>query len=420
MSPSAHAKLSPSSADRWLSCPASIRLEAALPKGHDEDSVYAREGTLAHALAEIEASYRFKIIDRAKYQRGRRAWLKQFRAEKYPEGTYEEMQAHVKDFLEHIAEEMAKFPGSQLMLEQRMDSGVPACWGTSDVVIFSPTHVQIIDLKYGAGVKVYARDNNQLRLYALGALDTYGDFLGTTELIIMSIFQPRMDDAYSSWEQHPDELRQWREEVAIPGAEIALNDPDAPFGPSEKACRWCPFAGTCKARAEASALEDFGDPFVDEPEQIPVDPALMTPEQIGQVLARIPQIKSWCEAVEKAALQMAYSEGTHIPGYKVIKSGGKRSIPDPEAAIKKLTEAGYDEDEVSVRKARTLGELETLVGKKKLPDVLGDLLKKGEGKESLVSEDDPRPAITPASQAALDFGEEFIDEPVEDRANNVG
>ena len=45
----AHAKLSPSSAERWMSCPGSV----ALNEGKDDKgSSYAAEGTAAHELAE--------------------------------------------------------------------------------------------------------------------------------------------------------------------------------------------------------------------------------------------------------------------------------------------------------------------------------------------------------------------------------
>lgn len=44
-----HAILSPSSAYRWLSCSASPALEMNEP---DTASVYAQEGTLAHAICE--------------------------------------------------------------------------------------------------------------------------------------------------------------------------------------------------------------------------------------------------------------------------------------------------------------------------------------------------------------------------------
>lgn len=44
----AHAKLSPSSASRWLNCPGSVALCENLP---DSSSSAALEGTVAHALA---------------------------------------------------------------------------------------------------------------------------------------------------------------------------------------------------------------------------------------------------------------------------------------------------------------------------------------------------------------------------------
>ena len=56
--PSAHATLSASSSKRWLSCPPSARLEEKL-RGRfgDRSSVYAEEGTKAHALAELKLKH---------------------------------------------------------------------------------------------------------------------------------------------------------------------------------------------------------------------------------------------------------------------------------------------------------------------------------------------------------------------------
>ena len=50
--PSKHAKLSASSAFRWINCPGSVALADQLPA--PGSSAYADEGTLAHALAELK------------------------------------------------------------------------------------------------------------------------------------------------------------------------------------------------------------------------------------------------------------------------------------------------------------------------------------------------------------------------------
>ena len=46
----AHAKLSASGAERWLTCPGSIKAEESIP---DKSSKFAMEGTAAHELAEL-------------------------------------------------------------------------------------------------------------------------------------------------------------------------------------------------------------------------------------------------------------------------------------------------------------------------------------------------------------------------------
>lgn len=400
--PSAHAKLSPSDASRWISCPAAIRLEeeANLP---DEESSYAMEGTIAHSLCEIEAGREFGLLTGVEYATKRTEWTLEFMAQKYDKGVLEEMQEHVASYVEVIRERMALYPNSVLLLEQRMDSGVEKCWGTSDAVIVSPQHVEIVDFKYGAGVAVSAYKNPQLRLYGLGALDTFGDILGETEVIRMTVHQPRSGNGeHSTEELHPEALRMWREEVVKPRAALALHSDNAPFGPSLSACRWCPFAGTCKARIEEATLADFG-PLLDEEHVSAKEPETLTPEEIGRILHRVPEIKAWCNALEATALEKAYGDGVTIPGWKVVRSGGVRQIRDPLGAIQHLIDQGFKAEDVADFKVKGIGALEKLLGKKEFPVVLDGFIGKTSGKESLVKESDKRDAISPASEAADDF-----------------
>jgi hypothetical protein len=404
--PSEHAKLSPSDSARWISCPAAIRVDEELRQQGllvDDDSPYAREGTLAHELGEIEASLHFGLITKRQRTLRYNKWLKEFEAENYETGTLEEMKEHVAGYIALLEERMARYPMSQLLLEQRMPTGIEKCWGTSDAVIVSPQHVEIVDLKYGAGVHVDANGNSQLRLYGLGALDTFGDMLGDTELIVVTVYQPRVDNT-SSEELHPDDLRAWRDGVVAPAAELALHSDDAPFGPSEKACRWCPAAGICRARIEKATLEDFGDVFADE-EPSPPKPELLTEAELAKAFLRLPAIRAWCAAVEAAALEAAYAQGKKLPGLKVVWSGGKRQIKDDAPAIQTLIDAGFEAKDVTNFKIKGIGELEKLLGKAQFKELLDPFIEKSKGREALVPEDDKREAISPAGEAAKDFEE---------------
>lgn len=355
----------------------------------EPDSVYAAEGTCAHELGEIKLRYEFGQISRNQMQSRVAKWRKAWGV---TEAAEFEMDSYTDQYVELVKERAALYPGTQVMVEQRLDTGVPTCWGTSDVVLASPQHVEIIDLKYGRGVEVSAVENPQLRLYALGALDAYGDVLGDTELVRYTVFQPRLDNT-STEELTPRELRTWRQSI-LPIAAEALK-PNARFGPSEAACRWCPASGHCRAQLE-SIFEDQAD--------FDVEPATLSDAEIADLLGKVEAIKAWVEALETAAFMRAYTEGRKLPGFKVVLSGGKRSVPDEEAAISyATTELGYTEEQVAKRKLRTLGELEALMGKCEFAEKMADYIKPAVGKPSLVPESDKRAAIDPNAQAAQDF-----------------
>lgn len=390
--PSEHALLAPSSAERWISCPASIRLSAEVP---EQDSAYAHEGTLAHGLAELKALHAFERITPEEYAARYETWVSA--AELSPEDLGD-MHYYTDAFLALVKERVAEHPHSTVLFEQRVQTGIPKCWGTADVVIVSPTHVEIIDLKYGTGVAVSAVENPQLMLYGVGALETFGDVLEETETVRVTVCQPRLNST-SSYDILPADLRAWRDGL-LPTAELALGD-DAPFGPSEEACRFCPAKGLCRARLEAVVvLADFEQPD------------LLSPAELADAVRRLPELRAWATAVEEAALHRVYSEGVALPGLKVVLSGGQRRVVDQEAALDRLAEHGLERDALLAEpKLVGIGQLEKLLrlrypgrGKApKLEDVLGDALGRTEGRPSLVDEDDHRPAADPASEARKDF-----------------
>ena len=393
--PDEHARLSPSASERWINCPASLRAAEALPQTEEQESIYATEGTHAHTLAEITAGQAFGLISHEEFQQKLAEWERVVT----DEPTRREMEEHVSGYVEFIRERLQ--PGSAFFTEQRLPTGVPESFGTSDSVIVTPTTVEIIDFKYGAGVPVSAEKNSQLRLYALGALDEFGDLLGTTTHVTMTIYQPRLSST-SSETLSVEALQLWREEVAIPAAKEALYSPKPRFGPSDSACRWCPLAGLCRERMEWATRRDFGD-VVGEADITPKEPATLSPTELSRALPRLKSITSWAKDVEATALDLAYSQGTEIPGYKVVRSGGQRKFTDETGAIQTLIDKGFNAEDVADFKIKGFGVIDKLLGKSETPKVLGEFIGRTEGRESLVPLSDKREAITNISDAQSDF-----------------
>lgn len=384
-----HAVLGPSGAERWLNCPASIRMAAEIPP--QPSSSYAEEGTCAHDRGEIDASFALGKITATEHARRLNVWRKNWQKRiGLTDDQEAEIAGHVQAYVDLILARAAVHPNTQVMLEQRLPTGVPASWGTSDVVLVSPTHTEIIDLKYGMGLRVFAKKNPQLRLYGVGALEAFGDLIGETEDVYLTVFQPRLDHVDTEIISAGD-LRAWRDSI-IPIAELALTD-HAPFGPSEDACRWCPASGMCRAQLEWATRRDFGDPDV------------LTPEELAEALTQVDAISSWCDAVKSVALDWAYNQGKPIPGHKVVRSRGRRYVTDEDAAINALAMVGHSLDEISTRKIKGITALEKMLGKEEFFDVLGPYVEKREGGPALVSEDDPRPPLNHNHEAMKEFGE---------------
>lgn len=376
-----HAVLSPSASGRWLQCPASVRMLRNRPP--EEPSVFAIEGTLFHTLCEIKVSERVLGLTGLTTDSSYLDWLLEI-----DQGWLEDQLQYVEDYVNFIQECLDEEPGATLLLEQRVDTGVPGCWGTADAVIIYKDRIRVIDVKYGAGQRVSAIENSQLMFYGLGGLSLVEDPLSIHE-ITMTIWQPRMDNI-SDFTMTRTELVKWREDI-IPRAQLALSE-DAPFGPSEDACRWCPIAGECVPRMNHILENDFGDPN------------LMDGEQMAEAYGRVSELKKWLADVEDMALKRAYEDEGSVPGYKVVRSGGRRTITDGDKAIDALTKAGFELADIAVTKPAALGKLDKLVGgKDELQQILGDTLVLSEGRLSLASEEDPRPAADAQSSAENDF-----------------
>lgn len=265
----AHATLSPSAAKRWIACPGSVNLIQQIVShsggslAHSGDRV-ADEGTMAHEISEALLRLRtekdveniatlkekaHKLIEKAKSSG--------FYTAEFSEG--------VKFYGDYILGLIKNNDLKVYDFEKRLDFStcLPDCFGTCDFCGYDEynKHLHIADLKFGIGVKVDAKFNPQLMIYALAALELYD-----ADKITLHIIQPRTYKGVSTWSTTREILEFWRDSTLIPAAELTKNI-HAPLMASESACQFCPAASRCPAflnlndehSAEFENLEAFND-----------------------------------------------------------------------------------------------------------------------------------------------------------------
>ncbi|AQY50484.1 phage-associated protein [Listeria weihenstephanensis FSL R9-0317] len=390
--PDVHAKLSASGSSRWLNCTPSISLEAKFPE-QEGGGIFAREGTLAHSFGELILQRFNREIDKAKYIRKLNLLKKH---ELYDETMIDHVEVYTTVVIEKFQAAHAADPDAVLSIEQRLDySGwARGGFGTGDAVIVGNGVVEIVDLKYGKGVPVFAEENSQLMLYGLGAYNAFelGYDLHTVK---MTIVQPRLD-SITEFEMEVSDLLDWADNVVRPAALLADK------GEGEQVpgswCTFCKAKAICKARAEANlAFTTYNFK----------DPRLMQPEEIGAVLKQAAELGKWADDVKKFALKEAEAKGIKFPGWKLVEGKSNRKYVDEETVLGALELEGYSEDDLMNKKLKGLGDLEKMVGKKRVVMILGDLIVKPPGRPTLAVESDKRREISLKSAAADDFADDL-------------
>lgn len=386
----AHALLSASSAHRWMVCTPSAVLEAQFP---DTTSEAAREGTLAHELAELKLRNYFYTVDFGKTKLTRAV-----NKLKKEELWQDEMMGYTDTYLDYIKSVAMKFENQPYVaIEKRVSFGayVPDGFGTADCILISGGVLHIIDFKYGKGVPVSAEGNPQLSLYALGAYETY-KILYPIETIRMSIVQPRLSDEVSEWSCPVKELLAFGSYVKEK-AELAIKG-EGEFRPTEKACRFCRAKGRCRARSVENVKLAFS-------ENLGKLPPLISNEEMAEYLKQGRDVAKWLEDLKAEALKECLA-GKEVPGWKAVEGRGSRDWTDMDLAFDTLKSSGIDEAVLWERKPLTLAQVEKVVGKKDFESYVGSLVVKKPGKPALVEESDKKEAITNKVSAAEAFKEE--------------
>ncbi|WP_278833501.1 DUF2800 domain-containing protein [Porphyromonas cangingivalis] len=358
----AHALLSPSSSHRWLACTPSARLE---DRYENATSEAAEEGTTAHEACEHLLRGTMTVEDL------------------YDDPKYtSDMVSHAEEYAAYIKEIANGIStGADIYVESKIDltAYVPDCFGHADAAVVGNGILHVIDYKYGKGVRVEAKDNSQMRLYALGVLRWAEMIYDDLEAIRMTIYQPRISNI-STTEVSRDELLRWAEETLKPLAQKAYaGEGDLNEGSH---CRFCKHFSLCKA--QLSAFEEIT-------EHEGADPSTLTKEEIESILSRCDDSIKWLESVYEYAQAKAVSGEMKYSGFKVVEGRSVRKFTDYEKVADKLRSEGYNDDQIYTKKPLGLGDMEKLLkGKKRFEELLGQLVEKPLGKPTLVPESDKR------------------------------
>ncbi|CAB4161834.1 Protein of unknown function DUF2800 [uncultured Caudovirales phage] len=356
-----HSIFGASGSSRYLACPGSVRASFGLP---DTARYEAAEGTVAHGLAEQWLRTGVKPIERL----GTTETVNLFT------GTYDiPIDAAMMAFVEQYVDWCNGVPGDHYH-EQRVDYSVltpiPNQGGTADHFAARPKWLVLTDLKYGVADQIHAYHNPQVSLYALGVIYEW-DWLYDFEKVTIRICQPRLGH-FDEWHTTKEELLQFADWAK--GRMHQAWDPNPPFVPGEKQCRYCKARLTCDAAIrwaerliddtfddesfdglDAPSLPDFkADHFA----LAPVEP--MTTER----LANLVSWRKWAETLFKSTfeeLDRRAKAGDIATGWMLAEGKSSRRLEDRDGVVETLDILGIPEEDAYDRKIKSPAKLEKLL-----------------------------------------------------------
>ena len=387
-----HSLLSPSAAHRWAVCTASV----AMCKDCEEStSEYADEGTLAHELA-----------------------YTMFKGLPEPEGVTDEMREYVKTYVTNVG--IISQGAIYSWVEEKLDLsevlGVPDQSGTGDYIAIVGKELQVHDLKYGKGVKVYAKGNWQMILYALGALELVellGYEIETVKLVVHQVRVGEPDECTYTVDELQEMGSFLKEQARVAmqiytGVEFANKIPDVYFAPGEKQCRFCQAKATCPALqkfALSSIVDQFEDLTNEEVLQAQICEAIdkvpeHTTDRLSILMKNLELIQQWVKAVNEHVYSLLLN-GIEVPGFKLVEGrAGARKWSDEKAAEEIMKSMRLKRDEMYSFKVITPTVAEKLLkDSPKKWNRLQKLVIKPEGSPTIAPASDKRPALVMKSQA---------------------
>jgi len=324
--------LRPSSAARWIACPASARLSENVP--YEPAGEAAQIGTAIHALSELcwqldqdPESYVGKIIEGIKITPENAAFAR----------------AHVET-VSNLKQELGTVKVEQYGVAY--ESLAAKVGGTADVVAYNLNQsiMEIADLKTGR-MWVDA-DSAQMKIYALGVMRK---LVKTFDTVRLTIVQPQAG-VNRTHEMTGDELFAWGETVLVPAIKAAVLGSTEPT-PSKDACQYCPAKMICPAQTKALA-------------EVPVtmDVKALTPDQMADLLDKADLIEDFIAALRKQATKTLEAGGV-LRGWQMAPKRATRAWSKEADAAQVLRDCGIPENQIFETSIITPAAADKLLGK---------------------------------------------------------
>ncbi len=364
-------------------------------------SIYAAEGTAAHALAETC----LRDVKDADLYVGLE--FEGFKVDR-------DMAAAVQVYLDHIR----SLPFGLFWIEQGVslsplwENEGEKCptplFGTSDFLALCGDTLHVVDYKHGVGVPVEAKGNTQFMYYGLGGV--YHALSVARRLpryVTMTVVQPRAQHRAGpvrSWTIPTLDLFIWADTVLRPAVVSVLSTNTTYHAGTH--CRWCPHAGRCPTLRE-KALETARTQF-DDVTATPPAANLIPLDELGAILSQAELIVSWLSQV-RAVVSDAIDKGHKIDGWKLVDKRAVRKWSDEDAVIdavrKYFGSSAWHRDFQAPPKPLSPAQMEKTLKQKHrtFQDVgLDQFITSESSGTTLVPDEDERPAAATGPQAVFE------------------
>jgi len=299
-----HESYSPSALARLFECVHSLYLGQGV---YTPANPAADTGTLAHKVLE--------------------AILTDSEVPECPADMLEQMGIVALDIISNLPD------GAELYPELRVDTGVPNCAGTADVVAVSEDWLVVEDFKNGRD-PVEVENNPQVLAYLLGAVAKFG----MRDHMRITIIQP-FAGGRKSVEVASKELIAFEKKLKS----VRAKDPKTePPNPGDKQCKWCPAKFKCRAYIQESVGLGLAHPNELQPWEY---------ESYYRALDSVASAKSSMDT----QIEQSILKGVPIKGFKLIQGRGSRGYTDAKAGENLAAKYGV---EPYVKKQKTVPQLE--------------------------------------------------------------